>query len=291
MAFNPEEAFIRGTTHVEKNLNDNEELVYDEKVRKNLQNRLTLDDFKGEEYQGIYNDLDIEKDKRLVGEKETGHRYHTQRGEIMESVLTEQIALNDWLGDAEAQETTKYDDIENGVDTLVEWEDDQEKPIYLAIDFQASDNPNTVDKKYYHIKDHLDNKKGTEIKYYQSELNESRKGPLSNVPKVIISMDPNNVEKLSNLIAPSIKNRALVKELAKHPLQIEIITDAIGQLEAQKEYLESIPGNFKKYQIYKNITQVLNKLEEIIQKKKGLIDKEINFDETLRVAPVKPHMY
>lgn len=287
----PEQALFYKTT-VNENLTDDEELVYEEKVRKNIKNKPQLDDFKQIESKGIYNEIDIERDKRkILAIKNKFKKDATQRSEILEAVLTEQIELSNWLGDnSSTVETTKYDDYINHTDFIVEFPNDK-NINRLAIDVTVSNDTNTLDEKYEYIKNQLDNNKGADIKYFQSEFNQDEKGPLSDIPRVVIAMDQENIQKLSHVIAKILKKEISKKELACNPLQLEILEDIISQLKEQLTYTTNKFGPNNKSRINKNINSLIEDLENIFQHKKSSPQIEKSSSGAINVIPIKPRIY
>jgi len=227
---------------------------------------------KEEDFEGIYSRTEIEGDLELTRKLEKRHDLHTERGEILEETLRQEIYHACWFGDnCETAQTTKFDDFVHHTDFVVEWDTDDR--IKLAVDTTVTNDMEVIEKKVIKIKNELDRKAGTTIKYFQSNLtwaDNPEKGEVRDIPSVIIAFDYDNLKKMCEIITgPGGKEK-----LGKTSLQIYILEDIISQLETQEGYLEkNIPGG-SDTNIYKNIDQVKKYLEEILKNKKESTDIE-----------------
>lgn len=152
---------------------------------------------------------------------------------ILEAILHEQIELNNWLGaDVTTKKASRYDDIKHGVDSIAEFNRDGSRHhLALALDVTST---RYTDDKLTRIRDDIDHGRLTYIRYFQSS-DGSYKGSLSNVPRVVIGVDPRRIVDLARLWIQN-KNKAL----AQHPLQIQILEQIKLQLFTFKTYAESV---------------------------------------------------
>lgn len=249
-------------TQLDRNeqLTEAEEQVY-EKMRKVREPKPKEDDF-----EDTYPKAEIRKDLELVREIEKRQVLHTEKGEILEETLRQQIYHSCWFGDnCETVQTTKFDDLTNHTDFVIEWDTDDR--IKLAVDTTVTNDIEVIEKKVIKIKNELDRKAGTTIKYFQSNLtweDNPEKGEARDIPSVIIAFDYDNLKKICEIIASS----GGKEKLGKTFLQIYILEDIINQLKIQEEYLEKNIAGGSNSNIYRNIGKVRKYLEKILESKK-----------------------
>lgn len=248
-----------------------EEIVYEELVRKKLKEKPKLSDFHD------YSELEIKRDEAEVAKiKESFQKEVTQRSEILEAILFQQIELSSWFGDeAYTFKTTDYDDFKNHTDFVIEIDDINGKTLKMAIDVTIGNNIEKNTKKFEKIKKDLDIGRGTTIKYFQSEINAEISGQQINLPSYIIAMAEDELTKLCDIVANTIGNKKTKENmeiLSYNPLQLSIIQNLIDQTETQMEYLEK-NGNTNT-DIFRSLKNVKDKLNEILEKKKGRIDQK-----------------
>lgn len=247
-----------------------EEIVYEELVRIKLKEKPKLSDFHD------YSELEIKRDEAEVAKiKESFQKEVTQRSEILEAILFQQIELS-WFGDeAYTFQTTDYDDFKNHTDFVIEIDDINGKTLKMAIDVTIGNNIEKNTKKFEKIKKDLDIGRGTTIKYFQSEINAEISGQQINLPSYIIAMAEDELTKLCDIVANTIgnnKTKENMKILSYNPLQLSIIQNLIDQTETQMKYLEK-NGNTNT-NIFRNLKNVKDKLNEILEKKIEILKKE-----------------
>ncbi len=158
-----------------------------------------------------------------------------QLATILEAMIHEQAELNEWLGPgAMTIKASRFDDIAHGIDTVVEFrdEDAESKPVasYLAIDITSSGE---TGPKLDRIKKEIKIGQPGELKYFASEYTGAR-GTLFGIPKVIIGVDR---KRISDAMYPWLaKNNAI---LAEHPVQIYILQEIIMQLKKFEAYAKA----------------------------------------------------
>jgi hypothetical protein len=148
---------------------------------------------------------------------------------ILEAIIHEQVELSDWLGpNVTTQKTSRFDDIVNGVDTIVDFGTDPTgwNPI-LAIDTTYT---KTLDSKIQKIKESIDRGILTSIKYFESS-DRTYEESLSQVPRVVIAIDPAKILDLARLWL-----KREHKTLAEHPIQIQILEEIMLQLRVFHQY-------------------------------------------------------
>lgn len=150
---------------------------------------------------------------------------------ILESIIFNQIELNDWFGpDAHTILTSKFDDIggidENGekfggVDVVVEFISQEFKDAvsHLGLMIDVTLSKLSASEKLAEIKEDVLEGNLTKIKYFESE-NSNFKGELTQLPKFVVWLGLEDVNELANK-----KN----KELNYHPVQLEILKGMLNQ--------------------------------------------------------------
>lgn len=210
--------------------------------------RINYDDF-SEEGGGPYAKSRIERDKAFVAQREeqfilqnreskgkNSYGWETKKklGEIFEAVTLDNIDMNAWFGqNAQVIIPTKYDDVVNGVDGVVEFQDERSVG-YLALGIDVAASLEGIEKKLQRIKDNIDKSRLARMDYFYSET-QGIKGQKSNIPQVIISADRQTVRELMDLWVEEKQ-----KALARHYIQFQILEETMIQLQAFQKYAKKI---------------------------------------------------
>ena len=178
-----------------------------------------------------------------------------QLSEILEYQIYTGINKYDWIPFCKAIKTSDFDDIINGVDMVVEYNNEQSfGHLGLGVDVSFSKN---LTKKFKRIKDEIDSYDGkdnrlAEVKYFDSK-NSGISGRLYGMPRVVAALDLGVMEDLAKMSNMQ-KNHA-----AKHAIIIEIQ----HQLKTFREYAEknnkACVGQLDR--AYKFMTVISQKLE------------------------------
>ena len=232
-----------------------------------------------EDFVDLYGAENVKKDLKYVKEKEDEYKKESspEKQEIeklavtLEAIIYEQAEINDWLGsDVETIKTSRYDDIKNKVDNIMEFykeEDYSASHLALAIDETFSSD---INKKFKKIKEEIDSGKLTEIKYFVSERLNIR-GELSKIPRVIIGVNEKIIKEVGELWLE--KNN---KTLSQHPIQFLIIEEMLIQLEAFKNYAEKVnqPEIALIYEKTKKILQKIYDEKEDLKKSQSALEND-----------------
>ncbi len=148
---------------------------------------------------------------------------------VLEAIIIEQAEQNEWLGpNVHTRRASDFDDIKNGVDVITEIEQDNATShLALAVDITHGEH---LARKFRRIKDEIDRGDLTTVKYFESSSGEF-KGRLSKVPRVVIGADRTVLDQVTRLWLDR-KN----KELASHPIQLQILDEIQMQLVAFAKY-------------------------------------------------------
>jgi len=232
-----------------------------------------LKKIKLEDFEDLYGKENVQKDKEYVRKME--YLFNKERNSekdnssklatIFESVIHEHGELSDWFGSsAFTIKTSRYDDIKNGVDEIVEFIEENKKFSHLALGVDVT-IANETYSKFKKIIDEINQGKLAEIKYFKSDELGIR-GELKNVPRVIISVEGETVKELGGMWLEG-KN----KELSEHFIQYQILEEILLQSKFFSLYAE------KKNQIkIKDTYEHLNKIIENIYQQKIQNKKEVN---------------
>ena len=195
-----------------------------------------------EAFRGIYTEEEISRDEAYVGEKEVEFKKNVppeqkrlnQLATVFEAIVHEQAEQSDWLGpDAMTVMSSRFDDIANGTDTIVEFPEGKESAsrLALAIDETFSSD---ISKKFLKIKKEIENGELAHIKYFISEITDFR-GMLSNLPRVVIGADVKTVRELGELWLEDEK-----KALGSHQIQFQILEELLLQLNTFAAYAKKM---------------------------------------------------
>ena len=218
---------------------------------------------------------DMEKAKNLKAKFETQDP-HKVYADVMEGVIYRQIGQSQWFGDkARAIKTSLFDDYINGVDLMVEFEEESraQRHLGLAVDvtFSADANTGTLDKKFDRIKKEIDNGSLAQVRYFKSK---NRRTVFENLPRVIVGMERVKVMELATLWL----NEDRHGEFTKHPIQRMILEQVLAQLIGFARYAET--------QGHTDIAEILRDeiplIKGILNEKQDIPMGDMKFDQVHR---------
>lgn len=166
----------------------------------------------------VENDLlEVEKTKQNF-ETDPEQEDIKKTAELLEAILYIHTELSDWLGpNASTIRTSEYDDIKNGVDMIVEF-DEHTSPHHLAFAVDITFGSKSMSKKFMRIKEEIDADKLALVKYYESH---GFKGSLKQVPRIVIGIEKDRIIELASLWMRG-KNRELGEHFVKDIIFKEI---------------------------------------------------------------------
>lgn len=204
---------------------------------------IDLDRIKENEFKDLYTEKTVQENLDYVDEMQNKfqeqhltaeEREAAKLAQILEAMIHEQGEINYWLGkDAKTIKTSRYDDIKNGVDEIVEYQQPDSRNtshLALAVDVTCSENLYNLLEKMNKIKSDIDAGQLSLIKYFKSEFLKNR-GEKSDIAKVIVGVDKGILNEAVDLWLEN-KN----KRLADHPVKYLILDEILTQLRSFKSY-------------------------------------------------------
>jgi len=260
-------------------LSEEEEKLYDLLVPENRTLAINLDDFSD-----LYGQEVVTRDKKLVAEREAEFQRQAEadpesknllkRGELFEAIINDQIEQSEWLGeDASVIVPARYDDIENGVDSIVEFEIETGRS-HLALAVDVTKSTKQLDKKFDAIKNSIKNGRLSRVKYFRSK---DIRGELKEVPKVVVGADEETMQEVAGLLLifkTRQKHRLAEKAeefwitleaLKNHRLQLQITEEIMTQLKAFAKYARKLG----KDQIAAKYESALNIMSRVAKEKEN----------------------
>lgn len=259
--------------------------------------------------EGPYNLEEIEEDEKWVDglekifEEDAKKNKHLlevkRRAELFEALLNEGIELHDWFSkDAGTIAPSRYDDIKNGIDLLVEFSiGGFVKHLGLSIDVTTSTRSvfGKIEQLRWDVqKGHL-----AQLKYFASEPSGYR-GVKNDIPKVIIGADFKLVRELAgiwlnlhnarkekikhdqelgkdNPASASLKNqiKKLQKKLTEHRVQFQILEE----IQLQLKYFIVLAESSNKPLLVQKYQDALNTINAILSEK----EFELTVDERQQI--------
>jgi hypothetical protein len=237
------------------------------------------------EFKHLYDDDEIINDMKRVIEKEEWIKYNDTPSRaklkkiatVLEAILVEGITKYNWLGNKiKILPPSKFDELFNGIDAIIELIRDEELNEFLAlgidVSFRAVDGKVFADK-VNSLLDFIKERKLTEVKYFKDEQGDVVPGLY--VPKVVISVDAETIEEVAAIWSKR-KEPEFKERLTKHPLAFMIIGQIAQQCTIFSAYARKV-GAEKVAEKYDEVFSLLLKIsEEIPEAKKALSQFEEN---------------
>ncbi len=209
-------------------------------------------------FSDLYGEETITKDQELVERREKEFsrkdgedpesRNWTRRGELFEAIVNNQIEDSNWLGEsASVIVPSRYDDIENGADSIVEFQKGTGRS-HLALAIDITKSAKQLDKKFGAIKHSIEGGYLSRVKYFSSH---NFRGELRQIPRVVIGADQKTMQEVAELLLrfktrqkhPSVGKAGEFKEtraaLQNHPLKFILFQEIASQLNTFESYARS----------------------------------------------------
>jgi hypothetical protein len=225
----------------------------------------------------VERDLDwVRKEEERFEREDTPEQKEARKiSTIFETLIYDQAEMSEWLGrGAITIKSSRYDDIKNGIDLIIEFPDSEETSashLALAVDITLSSE---LEKKMNGIKRDIEHGKLSTVKYFKSETLDIR-GEKKDVPKVIIGADS---KMLNTVIDLWMQQTGESKdELGSHPIQFVLLEEIMMQLEKFRDYAEKI----KQGKISENYEKVLGTMNSIMREKLKLREEVLGNNESV----------
>jgi|GEM_PF-2351347 len=230
------------------------------KYSRNLEGyKLKLDEF-----DKIYSSGEVQKDEESVKKMMSREDSKTEMGELLEGIIIEQAELSEWFGqDAALVALSEYDDRMAHGDLVLEIRNKKEELIRILVDVTTSGNEDTAKTKLDRSFSSIENGHLSNVKYFDSELDES-KGRLVNVPRVVIGVGSETLLKLCEDIIEH-KNRQ-----ENNPIQLMLLDEMVYQLDKMADISRKKNGELHAVTI--KLQKTLQAILEISEKKENLRD-------------------
>ncbi|MCL5006978.1 MAG: hypothetical protein M1153_02455 [Patescibacteria group bacterium] len=259
-----------------------EEGIKDKKAYEMAAEALEKDAVKEEDFADLYGKENVRRDLERVAEAEKYFRQAaTPQSErlkrystIFEWIINQRVELGDYFGpNAFTRRASHYDDLMNGVDTILEFRNDPEKPkqasyLTLGIDDTFSTNQEVQERKLRRIQEKIKTGELTRVKYFSSDYLNFR-GELKNVPLIILGTELKTVAELRDLAL-----RGDNRGLDSHPIQHLLLQEAQTQIAAFSRYAEHV-GKGNLAEIYRNSGRVIS---EVMSEKPNFDENILNQD-------------
>lgn len=229
----------------------------------------------------------IEKERQFKADENPELAHFQRRAELLEALTREAIKKDNWLGpEARPITASRYDDIKNGVDLIVDLIR-KEGINRLALSVDVTSNVTSLEQKLGKIKDGILKGELTYVKYCISS--DGNRQEIRNVPRVVIGADAALIRELSFLrlevhtcvqalkknqesggglsreTVGSLESRGKQarSKLAKHRIQLLII----DQIELQVR-------TFAEFAARNNQTQIVKEYERTLEIIKGIYEEK-----------------
>lgn len=185
------------------------------------------------DFRSHYSPEDVDADQTYVEEMEKKFESDLSEpqklGTIFEAVLHESVSYRQWFGkESRAQKTSRYDDIKNGIDEVVETDLHDEETSYLGLALDAT--VGGTDEKFRRIKDEINKGTLSKVKYFRSKSTQYM-GELQSVPRVVVAADAKTIIELAQLWLEKENTK-----LREHPFQYQVLEEISLQLEHFENY-------------------------------------------------------
>lgn len=178
--------------------------------------------------------MEHEYEKRETPEEKESHKL----SDILEAVMHQEIELSDWLGpDTETIRPSRFDDIKNGVDSVIRIRKGGSEDTRLALGIDVTFSKYSLEKKMKRILREIDSGELAEVKYYSEEDEESEKPrhvAHLRVPRIAVGFNAPVIRELGGIWMDKTRK----KDLARHPVQHLLADEIMMQLKVLGDYAE-----------------------------------------------------
>ena len=222
----------------------------------------------------------VDKDMEWVREREKEFKGKDIRAEFFEGIFSKLSDESKWFGEAAVIRTSRYDDIANGVDHVLEWKITEEgKPdriLRLAVDVTISADYEEFRERIRKIGKGIENKRLASLKYLISsyDVKAQISDPTAPIPQTILYVDREKIEEILKLMASSDRHN-----LKKFPYQIFFIEQMVGVLNYGLEHAKNVGAG----------DEVESKINEVLDRLRGILEDKKNYPQLLKVTEKVPN--
>lgn len=154
--------------------------------------------------------------------------------DILEAILFEHIQQSNWFGDdARTIKTSRYDDLVNGVDLIVEFKESVDQYLHMGLAVDVTFGETKLRLKIEKIKQEILRGGLASIIYFESERS-NYKGLYKNLPRVVIGVDRSHLMDLARIWVDDTRKT----EFTTHPAQKLILRQVSQQLMTFSRFAE-----------------------------------------------------
>lgn len=261
----PERAFAEKYEQQEILLTPEEEVLYETYVP-----RWREAEPKPEEFRGIYNDIEIQSDKKFVEERKQSEKEKHERAQLFEALLFHVLDQEEWLGErAYVARASEFDDRVNGTDLVVEFLGADGAVRRLAVDVTVTANIDTLRAKVQKIRENLAAGRLVNLKYFESEIPDKTKatrGSVRDLPRVIIGIEPDSL-----------------KEIMVNPPRLEVLEEIRLQLEEELAAVDRLVPKGRREALRSAISGVLEEIRAVGSQKEKIPSRALRGDRTVHL--------
>lgn len=241
-----------------------------------------------EDFLDIYSKEEIEKDRQKLKIRQQQwdenndeyQKFMRDFSSIYEATITSILNQNKFLGEGEVIQTSVYDDVFNGVDSIFIRENKEgNQYLGLNMDVTFSSDHDNLCRKIESIKQTIRSGDLATLKYFQ-DLKTKEHKKLS-LPKVIIGSQQSSADGLIRLWGETSRNDE--EKLKNHPIQSKIIMEILAQLIYFCKFAKNLSENTREYKmrekyqsIYIKYGEMYNHFYDIYIEKEDLIKSHYN---------------
>lgn len=200
--------------------------LFDEKIIRPYQ-EIRL---KPEDFLDVYDEEKIEADNQYVEEREKDFDKETKNSIRLAYCIMDGIESYNWFGqDCMLVQTSRYDDIKNGMDFVLCFTQENGPAIKIGVDVTVSEDIETLRRKREATKSRIRRGVSHEIEYFNLDSEDEKKGRIT-VPRVIIGTNALNSRILFEDFKEALAKKESGEKVEKNQLQHELLQEILSQL-------------------------------------------------------------
>lgn len=203
-----------------------------------------------EDFGGVFSREEIERDAATIAAKEKNFAKLHDRAPLLEAIMTsEEVGEAGWFGDAQVASTTRYDDIELGVDHVWQWQEARHAPpISLAVDVTTASDETILRDKLARIMTGLNTASLQSVKYFRSADGKTE-GWQRGLPLVVLGLDERGVQAIAEEVLPYVQAVSRLERLRAEEERRQLTTTERelqskmeAAIERQRQRIDTLPA-------------------------------------------------